>query len=84
MRVNTISAGPLGSRAAKAIGFIDDMIRYSYANAPIQKELAAKVGAQCRLAYMHILAYTRMHPPDMHEVCIHLEAVKSIQLLQHS
>lgn len=43
MRVNTISAGPLGSRAAKAIGFIDDMIRYSYANAPIQKELAAKV-----------------------------------------
>ena len=27
VRVNTISAGPLGSRAAKAIGFIDDMIR---------------------------------------------------------
>ena len=27
IRVNTISAGPLGSRAAKAIGFIDDMIR---------------------------------------------------------
>ncbi|KXZ43597.1 hypothetical protein GPECTOR_86g391 [Gonium pectorale] len=41
VRVNTISAGPLGSRAAKAIGFIDDMIRYSYENAPIQKELAA-------------------------------------------
>ncbi|GFR49893.1 hypothetical protein Agub_g11997, partial [Astrephomene gubernaculifera] len=41
VRVNTISAGPLGSRAARAIGFIDDMIRYSYANAPIQKELAA-------------------------------------------
>jgi enoyl-[acyl-carrier protein] reductase I len=46
--VNTISAGPLGSRAAKAIGFIDDMIRYSYANAPVQKELAAQVGlARC-------------------------------------
>lgn len=46
IRVNTISAGPLGSRAAKAIGFIDDMIRYSYENAPIQKELAAvEVGA---------------------------------------
>lgn len=46
VRVNTISAGPLGSRAAKAIGFIDDMIRYSYANAPVQKELAAaEVGA---------------------------------------
>ncbi len=41
IRVNTISAGPLGSRAAKAIGFIDDMIAYSYENAPIQKELGA-------------------------------------------
>ncbi|KAL6783613.1 ENR1 [Auxenochlorella protothecoides x Auxenochlorella symbiontica] len=41
VRVNTISAGPLGSRAAKAIGFIDDMIKYSYENAPIQKELSA-------------------------------------------
>ncbi|XP_043692545.1 enoyl-[acyl-carrier-protein] reductase [NADH], chloroplastic-like [Telopea speciosissima] len=41
IRVNTISAGPLGSRAAKAIGFIDKMIEYSYANAPIQKELSA-------------------------------------------
>lgn len=41
VRVNSISAGPLGSRAAKAIGFIDDMISYSYANAPVQKELAA-------------------------------------------
>jgi enoyl-[acyl-carrier protein] reductase I len=46
VRVNTISAGPLGSRAAKAIGFIDDMIRYSAANAPVQKALAAEeVGA---------------------------------------
>jgi hypothetical protein len=27
IRVNSISAGPLGSRAARAIGFIDDMIR---------------------------------------------------------
>jgi enoyl-[acyl-carrier protein] reductase I len=46
VRVNTISAGPLGSRAAKAIGFIDDMIRYSHENAPMQKELAApEVGA---------------------------------------
>jgi hypothetical protein len=32
-------AGPLGSRAAKAIGFIDDMINYSCANAPLQQEL---------------------------------------------
>eukprot|EP00271_Cylindrocystis_brebissonii_P017853 TRINITY_DN4820_c0_g1_i1.p1 TRINITY_DN4820_c0_g1~~TRINITY_DN4820_c0_g1_i1.p1 ORF type:complete len:394 (-),score=59.66 TRINITY_DN4820_c0_g1_i1:649-1830(-) len=39
VRVNTISAGPLRSRAAKAIGFIDDMINYSTANAPLTKEL---------------------------------------------
>lgn len=42
VRVNTISAGPLGSRAAKAIGFIDAMINYSYDNAPITKELRAR------------------------------------------
>lgn len=41
IRVNTISAGPLRSRAAKAIGFIDMMIDYSLANAPLQKELSA-------------------------------------------
>ncbi|CAN6217124.1 unnamed protein product, partial [Urochloa humidicola] len=41
IRVNTISAGPLGSRAAKAIGFIDRMIDYSCVNAPLQKELLA-------------------------------------------
>ncbi|CAN1144431.1 Enoyl-[acyl-carrier-protein] reductase [NADH], chloroplastic [Linum perenne] len=41
IRVNTISAGPLRSRAAKAIGFIDMMIDYSTANAPLQKELSA-------------------------------------------
>ncbi|BBN05234.1 enoyl-[acyl-carrier protein] reductase I [Marchantia polymorpha subsp. ruderalis] len=39
IRVNTISAGPLRSRAAKAIGFIDKMIEYSTANAPLTKEL---------------------------------------------
>ncbi|KAF8040055.1 hypothetical protein BT93_B2317 [Corymbia citriodora subsp. variegata] len=41
IRVNAISAGPLRSRAAKAIGFIDMMIEYSLANAPLQKELSA-------------------------------------------
>ncbi len=46
IRVNCISAGPLRSRAAKAIGFIDKMIDYSRANAPLQKELAAEdIGA---------------------------------------
>ncbi|KAL5201167.1 hypothetical protein ABZP36_035521 [Zizania latifolia] len=42
IRVNTISAGPLGSRAAKAIGFIEKIIEYSYVNAPLQKELLAE------------------------------------------
>lgn len=41
VRVNAISAGPLRSRAAKAIGFIDQMIDYSKANAPLTKELQA-------------------------------------------
>lgn len=31
----------MGSRAAKAIGFIDTMIEYSYNNGPIQKTLTA-------------------------------------------
>lgn len=47
IRVNTISAGPLRSRAARAIGdkgtgFIDRMIDYSLANAPLQKDLNAE------------------------------------------
>ncbi len=40
-RVNTISAGPLRSRAARAIGFIDSMIAYSKANAPLSKDIEA-------------------------------------------
>ena len=45
IRVNSISAGPLRSRAAKAIGFIDNMINYAAANAPLTKELqASEVG----------------------------------------
>ncbi|MCF7852840.1 MAG: enoyl-[acyl-carrier-protein] reductase [Simkaniaceae bacterium] len=39
IRINSISAGPFRSRAAKAIGFIDAMIEYSLANAPIQEEM---------------------------------------------
>jgi len=39
IRVNTISAGPWRSRAAKAIGFIEKMIDYSCANAPLPKEM---------------------------------------------
>jgi len=46
IRVNAISAGPLRSRAARAIGMIDDMLAYSKANAPLVKDLyAEEVGA---------------------------------------
>jgi len=46
IRVNSISAGPLKSRAAKAIGMIDYMIEYSKANAPLIKEMNAEEVAQ--------------------------------------
>lgn len=42
IRVNAISAGPFGSRAAKAIGFIDKMINYAHSNSPLAKELEAR------------------------------------------
>lgn len=46
IRVNTLSCGPLKSRAAKAIGFIEIMIEYSEANSPLTQELKAEhVGA---------------------------------------
>jgi enoyl-[acyl-carrier protein] reductase I len=41
-RVNTISAGALASRAAKAIGMIQNMIQYAEANAPLQDPLTAE------------------------------------------
>lgn len=45
-RVNVISAGPYASRAASAIGFIQQMIEYCKANAPLPQELDAReVGA---------------------------------------
>ncbi|KAF3362332.1 Enoyl-[acyl-carrier-protein] reductase [NADH], chloroplastic [Chlamydiales bacterium STE3] len=45
IRINTISAGPFRSRAGRAIGFIDNMITYAKANAPLTKELdGAEVG----------------------------------------
>jgi enoyl-[acyl-carrier protein] reductase I len=45
-RVNVISAGPLASRAASAIGFIGVMIDYNQRNAPLTDELTAEeVGA---------------------------------------
>lgn len=46
VRVNTISAGPLASRAASAIGIIEKMIDYVSQNAPLTDHLTAtEVGA---------------------------------------
>ncbi len=45
-RVNVISAGPWGSRAASAIGFIGKMIDYCKANSPLPEAITAtEVGA---------------------------------------
>ena len=41
IRVNTISAGPLASRAASAIGKIERMVEYYTANAALPQELTA-------------------------------------------
>jgi len=42
VRVNTISAGPLASRAASAIGKIEKMVEYCSANAPLTEPLTAR------------------------------------------
>ena len=42
IRINSISAGALASRAAKAIGFIEKMIKYAENNAPLLKNLKAE------------------------------------------
>ena len=45
VRVNAISAGPLASRAASAIGLIERMVEYVKANAPLPRDFqAADVG----------------------------------------
>jgi enoyl-[acyl-carrier protein] reductase I len=45
IRVNTISAGPLASRAAKAIGGVDSMVAYYRANTPLSDvQTADEVG----------------------------------------
>jgi enoyl-[acyl-carrier protein] reductase I len=41
-RVNVISAGPYASRAASAIGFIDQMIDYTTRNAPLTDPITAE------------------------------------------
>jgi len=42
IRVNTISAGPLASRAASAIGIIERMVEYCQINSPLPEALAAR------------------------------------------
>jgi len=42
VRVNTISAGPLASRAASAIGIIEKMVEYVSENAPLTDKLRAE------------------------------------------
>jgi len=42
LRVNTISAGPLASRAASAIGIIEKMVEYCAANSPLTDPLEAE------------------------------------------
>ena len=63
IRVNTISAGPLASRAASAITnhtdgekFIDSYIRYCRANAPLARPLSADDIGRAALALCSPLA----------------------------
>ena len=49
IRVNAISAGAYGSRAAKAIGFIDKMIEYTIANSPLGRQIEASEVANTTL-----------------------------------
>lgn len=42
VRVNCISAGPLASRAARAIGKIERMVEYVAANSPLNEQMAAE------------------------------------------
>jgi enoyl-[acyl-carrier protein] reductase I len=42
IRVNCISAGPYASRAARAIGDIDNMIRYAAERSPLQRGIEAE------------------------------------------
>ena len=42
IRVNTISAGPLASRAASAIGLVDRLLEYYRLNSPLSEDLSAR------------------------------------------
>ena len=42
VRVNTISAGPFASRAASAIGVVDQLVTFNAANSPLAEELTGE------------------------------------------
>ena len=42
VRVNTISAGPFASRAASAIGVVDQLVSFYAANSPLPEELTGE------------------------------------------
>jgi enoyl-[acyl-carrier protein] reductase I len=56
IRVNAISAGPYGSRAAKAIGFIERMIEYTAINSPLQRPIEAQEVANAAAFLVSALA----------------------------
>lgn len=56
VRVNCISAGPLASRAATAIGVIDRMIQYTTQNAPLPEVLSATEVANAAVFLLSPLA----------------------------
>jgi len=58
-------AGLLGSRAAKAIGFIDDMINDSCASAPLQQELKSGKSSSC---YVTSLFKLLVLVPDLQKI----------------
>lgn len=56
VRVNCISAGPLASRAASAIGIIDNMVSYCAANSPLPGALKAAEVAHAAVFLLSPLA----------------------------
>ncbi len=88
LRVNTISAGPLASRAASAIGKIEQMVQYYAANAPLTEPLTARevgttaaflaspLGAGSRgRPSMWTRATTRWGPRCMRAICCKTSSV---------
>ncbi len=80
IRVNTISAGPLGSRAAKAIGFIDDMIRCCSASASIVSSMQSVGPSRDE----EIAALSHFQGPNSHLQQVTARVITSSKLLRRS